>query len=41
MATTTVARVKQGLATRYLVFKGVTVNCCCCCCSHWYHHHKK
>jgi len=39
MATTTVARVEQGLAIRYLIFKGVTVYCCCCC--HQHHYHQK
>jgi hypothetical protein len=37
--TTTVTRAEQGLATRYLVFKGVTVYYCCSC--HQHHYHKK
>jgi len=34
---TTVARIEQYFATRYLIFKGVTVYCCC----HQHHYHKK
>jgi len=34
---TTVARVEQCFATRYLLFKRVTVYCCC----HQHHYHKK